>query len=86
MKRFMDDVSVLVVEMHLMKRLPELFSPDVVCGLDDYKISSLVGESAETTEHRIMLNKKLTTLQECEAKLDRVRRGVVSIDDSPTSF
>ncbi|KAF4124889.1 Dynamin central region [Geosmithia morbida] len=79
LKRFIDDIGVLVIEEHLMNKLPEVFSPDVVCLLGDDRIAYLAGESDETMEQRKRLTEKLSVLQKCRDQLNNaLNRGFSS--------
>lgn len=61
--RFIDDISVIAVEICLIKKLPLLLTPNRVLELGAAEIKLLVGESEETAIDRKKLNEKLGLLQ-----------------------
>ncbi|KAK8071806.1 hypothetical protein PG996_005154 [Apiospora saccharicola] len=66
LKKFIDDFEVNVVEVCLMQKLPNLFSPLVVAGLSDETINEIAGENEDKIQKRQNLQDKLTALQKGE--------------------
>lgn len=70
LKKFVDDVSVNAVEVCLIQRLPEVFSPEVVWDLDDEQIDDLGSEDDGTIKNRNDLQEKLRILEDGLRELD----------------
>ncbi|KAK7915021.1 P-loop containing nucleoside triphosphate hydrolase protein [Apiospora marii] len=66
LKKFIDDFEVNAVEVCLMQKLPDLFSPLVVAGLSDETINEIAGENEDKTQQRQKLQEKLAALQKGE--------------------
>lgn len=71
LKTFVDDIAVLAVEQCLIKKLPSLFSPDVVLEMDDGEVCRLAAESEQTSAERSRYAEKLGVL---DAGLRELRR------------
>lgn len=52
---FIDNVCVQVVERHLLRSLPAVFSPEIVAGLTDEELDGIAGEADETLAKRKQL-------------------------------
>ncbi|ERF76872.1 hypothetical protein EPUS_02583 [Endocarpon pusillum Z07020] len=63
MKTIVDDFSVLAIEKCLVKRLPDLLSPETIVGLDDATISSIAAETEESRLERSRATEKLKVLE-----------------------
>lgn len=63
MKTMVDDFSVLAIEKCLVKRLPDLLSPETIVGLDDATISSIAAETEESRIERSRATEKLKVLE-----------------------
>ncbi|KAK8122958.1 Interferon-induced GTP-binding protein Mx [Apiospora sp. TS-2023a] len=66
LKKFIDDFEVNAVEVCLMQKLPNLFSPLVVAGLPDETVNEIAGENEDKIQQRQNLQGKLDTLQKGE--------------------
>ncbi|KAI1855351.1 hypothetical protein JX266_000216 [Neoarthrinium moseri] len=72
LKKFIDDFSVDAVEMCLMKKLPGVFSLEVVSRLDDADILRLASESDSAIEQREELLEKKKVLESALKALHRI--------------
>ncbi|KAI1869416.1 hypothetical protein JX265_006506 [Neoarthrinium moseri] len=72
LKKFIDDFSVDAVEMCLMKKLPGVFSLEVVSRLDDADILRLASESDSAIEQREELLEKKKVLESALEALHRI--------------
>jgi hypothetical protein len=63
MKTMVDDLSVLAVEKCLVKRLPDLLSPETIIGLDDATIIRIAAETEESRLERSRVTEKLKVLE-----------------------
>ncbi|KAK8852091.1 P-loop containing nucleoside triphosphate hydrolase protein [Apiospora arundinis] len=72
LKKFVDDFEVNAVEVCLMQKLPNIFSPTVVSGLPDDTVSKIAGESQEKIQERHKLREKMAALGKGEELLRRV--------------
>lgn len=71
MKTFVDNVCRQVVERHLTRRLPSVFSAEKVAGLLDEDLLRIAGE----TPSRLAERKRLLNLRgDLESSLDELRR------------
>lgn len=85
LKTFVDDVAVLAIEQCLVKKLPSLFSPDVVFGMDDEAIHRLVAESEEAGAERSRNAEKLGILEAGLRDLRRLDKHRTVIEPGQTS-
>lgn len=58
-----DDLSVLAVEKCLVKRLPDLLSPETIIGLDDATTTRIAAETEESRLERSRVTEKLKVLE-----------------------
>ncbi|KAK6821152.1 P-loop containing nucleoside triphosphate hydrolase protein [Apiospora arundinis] len=72
LKKFIDDFEVNAVEVCLMQKLPDIFSPTVVAGLPDHTITKIAGEKQSKIQERSMLREKMAALGKGEELLRRV--------------
>jgi DNA-binding LacI/PurR family transcriptional regulator len=63
LKTFIDNVTIQVVERHVVYALEEVFSPLVVTGLDDADVSDLASEPLTTVRQREHLEGRRSTLE-----------------------
>ncbi len=63
MKTMVDDFSVLAIEKCLVRRLPDLLSPETIVGLDDATISNIAAETEESRLERSRATEKLKVLE-----------------------
>lgn len=59
----MDNVCKQVIERHLLRNLPSIFTPEAVAFYDDEKLEQIAGERQETLEKRKRLQGQLTSLK-----------------------
>lgn len=59
-KTFVDNVAIQVIERHLLRHLPEVFSPQLVAGMSNQELESIGGEKSEVLGKR----KELQALHE----------------------
>ena len=71
MKFLIDDFGIHAIEECLLKKLPGLFSPEVMLELDVATIESIAGETEDSKMERSSSGKKLDVL---EAALDELHR------------
>lgn len=69
MRKFMDDFSVLIVEQCLMRELSSIFTPDIVGGMTDKKITQLALEDPEVSSKCIRLTKRFKVLKDARDRL-----------------
>lgn len=62
-KTFVDNVCKQVVERHLLKNLPDIFSPLSVAGYTDEELERIAGERPEVVEKRKRLHEELKNLK-----------------------
>ncbi|KAG6361682.1 hypothetical protein INS49_009909 [Diaporthe citri] len=70
LSKFVDDISVNAVETCLVQKLPDVFSPEVVWGLEDEQIDRLGSEDDSTIRNRHELQEKLSVLEDGLRDLD----------------
>ena len=58
LKRYADDVAILVVEGALISKLPELFTPDMIYDISDEDVARLAKESEASAAERRRLTAK----------------------------
>ncbi|RMZ91142.1 hypothetical protein DV736_g1599, partial [Chaetothyriales sp. CBS 134916] len=63
LERILDDFSIYAVEVWLLEKLPGLFDPETIVGLDSESITKIAGESEESNKERKLLNAKLEALK-----------------------
>lgn len=63
MKTFVDNVCKQVIERHLLRDLPDIFSPPEVAGYTDEELERIAGETPEVVARRRELQEQLETLQ-----------------------
>lgn len=62
-KTFVDNVCRQVIERHLLRNLPKIFSPEDVAGYPDEKLQRIAGERQDVVSRRKGLQEQLETLQ-----------------------
>ena len=62
MKRFVDDIAVEVVEVALISKLENIFSPVSILKLEDQEVETIAGESEESKQQREDLKRQLEIL------------------------
>lgn len=60
----MANVTVQVIERHLLANLNEIFSPMVVLSMPDDKVQIIVSERESTKRQRIFLTDRIKKLEE----------------------
>lgn len=73
MKSIIDSFSIYAIEECLLRKLPNLFEPQIVFSLEDAVISQIAGESAESMAERQESNKKLKVLELTMTTLRRMK-------------
>lgn len=63
MKRFVDNVTVQLIERHLLCDLSSIFSPNEVAGYSNEDLERIAGETPEVVEKREALQDQLATLK-----------------------
>ena len=63
LKTFIDNVTVQVIERHVVHGLEEVFSPLVVTALNDAEVSNLASEPSTTARQREHLEGRKSTLE-----------------------
>ncbi|KAK1832585.1 P-loop containing nucleoside triphosphate hydrolase protein [Podospora conica] len=63
LKRFIDDISVEVIEAQLVSKISDILSAVSICDMSDETISRLAGESEESRAEREQLNRQLCVLK-----------------------
>ncbi|CAJ2503470.1 Uu.00g108640.m01.CDS01 [Anthostomella pinea] len=86
LKTLIDDVSVLAVERCLIQKLPELFSPEVVCNFTDEEIHCFAAESEMSAAERMRATEKLSVLELGQAQLKRLRKHSPLMVESPRGY
>jgi hypothetical protein len=74
MKTLVDVFSVLSIEKCLLEKLPGIFCPEVVIGLDDSLLQSIAAETEESKAERASSTKKLQILEATLKALHRLDR------------
>ncbi|KAG8159838.1 hypothetical protein KVR01_010475 [Diaporthe batatas] len=72
-KVFVANVTVQVIERHLLADLNEIFSPMVLLNMSDDKVQIIVSERESTKRQRIFLTDRITKLEQGQ----RIFRGVL---------
>ena len=62
-KTFVDNVCRQVVERHLLRNLPKIFSPQTVAELTDEELERIAGERPDVVEKRNRLHLELKNLR-----------------------
>lgn len=78
MKTLIDDFSVLAVEKCLVKRLPDLLSPNTVASLDDATVTKIASETEESILERSRTTSKLGILESALIMLRSLDRHKVA--------
>lgn len=63
MKTFTDNVCRQVIERHLLRNLPDIFSPQIVAGYTDEELERIAGERQDIVEKRKALMEQLKNLR-----------------------
>ncbi|WPH03153.1 Hypothetical protein R9X50_00602900 [Acrodontium crateriforme] len=85
-KKFVDDVSVLAIEQQLIRKLPLLFTSEMVFNLSEREIHKIAAESDWTAVEREKCTVQLAVLQDAHSDLRRLDKhksiayGTVSHD------
>jgi hypothetical protein len=74
MKTLVDSFSTLTIENCLLKKLPELLSPEVVMNLKDEIVSEIAEESKQSKVDRAKWNEAVTVLEDALKTLHRLDR------------
>ncbi|KAK3686472.1 hypothetical protein LTR37_019791 [Vermiconidia calcicola] len=62
-KTFIDNVCRQVIERHLLRNLPDIFSPQRIAGLGDEELQRIAGERVDVVEKRKQLTEQMTNLK-----------------------
>lgn len=62
LKRFIDDIAVEIVEVELVSKLNDIFSPITVFSMPADLVTVIAGESEESRANREQLSKQLDVL------------------------
>ncbi|KAI0534900.1 P-loop containing nucleoside triphosphate hydrolase protein [Xylaria digitata] len=79
LKTLIDDKSVLAIEKCLLQKLPELFSPDIICNLTDTEVHLTTAESETSAAERENLSEKLSVLQGGLIRLGNFKKPLTSV-------
>ncbi|KAE8822844.1 hypothetical protein PTNB73_09636 [Pyrenophora teres f. teres] len=60
---FISNIAILGIENCLIKDLPAIFSPTLIAGMDEEKLSAIASESEEIRHERATLEQKLSVLE-----------------------
>lgn len=63
LKTFVDNVCRQVVERHLVRHLPDIFSPRTVAGYTDEELERIAGEKQDVIEKRKYTQEQLENLK-----------------------
>ena len=63
LKTFVDNVCKQVVERHLLRNLPDIFSPQSVAGYPDEELQRIAGEKSDVIEKRKQLQEQVMNLK-----------------------
>ncbi|KAK8008296.1 P-loop containing nucleoside triphosphate hydrolase protein, partial [Apiospora marii] len=66
LKKFVDDFEVNAVEVCLMQKLPDIFSPTVIASLSDKTIKDIAEESQDRIQERHKLQEQIAALSKGE--------------------
>ncbi|QSZ34229.1 hypothetical protein DSL72_005819 [Monilinia vaccinii-corymbosi] len=80
LERFIDDMSVEVIEEKLVMPLAEIFSPNTVIDMSEEMVTQIAGEPENSRAERAQLNRQKAVLAKGFAmcmKFDAVRRSVI---------
>lgn len=71
LKRFIDQTATEVVEICFLKKLPDIFSPTVVAGMEQKLVSRLASETQECIVNRQELNQQIAVFAQGEATCNK---------------
>ncbi|KAI9849143.1 MAG: hypothetical protein M1837_005373 [Sclerophora amabilis] len=80
LKVVVDNFAVLGIEHCLLDGLSKTFVPDTVMNLDDNSIRTIAAETEEYSHERILVTKKLKSLEEALQTLNRLARQSLGAD------
>lgn len=63
LKTFVDNVCRQVIERHMLRTLPKIFSPEDVAGYSDDKLQGIAGERQDVVAKRKAMQEQLESLQ-----------------------
>ncbi|KAI0832151.1 P-loop containing nucleoside triphosphate hydrolase protein [Hypoxylon sp. FL0890] len=81
LKQVVDDFSKLAIEACLISKLPCLFTPEIVFGLNDDVVTRIAAESWETADERKFLTDKMEILSSGMTELQRLNKYHQRISD-----
>ena len=64
LKTFVDNVCRQVVERHLLRNLPDIYSPQTVAGYPDEELERIAGEKQDVIEKRKYIQEQLKDLKD----------------------
>ncbi|KAI3325725.1 P-loop containing nucleoside triphosphate hydrolase protein [Xylariaceae sp. AK1471] len=70
--QFIDEFSRLAIESCLVAKLPNLFTPEMVVGMDDAVLKCIAGESQEMTPEKATLTRRKQMLQDALEGLEKL--------------
>jgi hypothetical protein len=83
MKFVVDDFGIHTIEECLLKKLPDIFTPAIVIGLEDAVIENIAAESEESKVERASSMGKLEILEKALSVLHRLDRHSPRSKSSP---